>query len=486
MKTMQKMLAMSLICGGALLSSCSDDSSSSNSPQAPQAQVSKEQAAFVEKTREDLKEIASNLNFNSWKLANSLNQGLNEYVLNNPEIENAVTGALLIDVLKTMTPVDKDSDLGKEGKEYMATVDLAKFNYRFTLGTDAKFKVAESDNFEMVFAAWNPETEKLEADKFKVSLKMGGSSFKVLHNIKALETLALVMVVPADVSFAISVKENDKWNDLFTGEFKNEAKLKDGTEYFDKMTSVFNVSGKVNASLPALEKDGKKMAADNATIDFAVGQDPSTHKSTLKFSFVHNDKKVVAVSAENKRDGSEPVDLSMLPNSSSIIDLFAALIEGQSIESLSITLMDNLEISVKVSDRDELLAAQRAMNEARRNYADKSTIDAYTKKMNEYVTASFTAKGLEKEVPMKFETVQFGVDFLAMPSMMFNEDEGYVPLTDVLDQETLVYGINIIDHAADPMAETIVVVRQLLQYFNLLMGTYDLNEIIEEKTKASN
>jgi hypothetical protein len=56
----------------------------------------------------------------------------------------------------------------------------------------------------------------------------------------------------------------------------------------------------------------------------------------------------------------------------------------------------------------------------------------------------------------------------------------------VLDQETLVYGINIIDHAADPMAETIVVVRQLLQYFNLLMGTYDLNEIIEEKTKASN
>jgi hypothetical protein len=148
--------------------------------------------------------------------------------------------------------------------------------------------------------------------------------------------------------------------------------------------------------------------------------------------------------------------------------------------------MDNLEISVKVSDRDELLAAQRAMNEARRNYADKSTIDTYTKKMNEYVTASFTAKGLEKEVPMKFETVQFGVDFLAMPSMMFNEDEGYVPLTDVLDQETLVYGINIIDHAADPMAETIVVVRQLLQYFNLLMGTYDLDEIIEEKTKASN
>jgi hypothetical protein len=73
-----------------------------------------------------------------------------------------------------------------------------------------------------------------------------------------------------------------------------------------------------------------------------------------------------------------------------------------------------------------------------------------------------------------------------MPSMMFNEDEGYVPLTDVLDQETLVYGINIIDHAADPMAETIVVVRQLLQYFNLLMGTYDLDEIIEEKTKASN
>ena len=110
------------------------------------------------------------------------------------------------------------------------------------------------------------------------------------------------------------------------------------------------------------------------------------------------------------------------------------------------------------------------------------TIDEAQEEALAYLQALNRHEKYEPTLP----SVQFGVDFLAMPSMMFNEDEGYVPLTDVLDQETLVYGINIIDHAADPMAETIVVVRQLLQYFNLLMGTYDLNEIIEEKTKASN
>ena len=74
---------------------------------------------------------------------------------------------------------------------------------------------------------------------------------------------------------------------------------------------------------------------------------------------------------------------------------------------------------------------------------------------------------------MQFETVQFGVDFWTMPALQFNKDEGYVPLVEVLDQKSIEYGINIIDHAADPMQETIVVIRQLLQYFQSLAGLYD-------------
>ena len=40
------------------------------------------------------------------------------------------------------------------------------------------------------------------------------------------------------------------------------------------------------------------------------------------------------------------------------------------------------------------------------------------------------------------------------------------------DPESMQYGINIIDHAAEPMQQSIIVVRQLLQYVQGLVGTY--------------
>ena len=41
-----------------------------------------------------------------------------------------------------------------------------------------------------------------------------------------------------------------------------------------------------------------------------------------------------------------------------------------------------------------------------------------------------------------------------------------------LDPESVTYGINILDHSAEPMQQSIIVVRQLLQYVQTLFGTY--------------
>ncbi|MBR6827150.1 MAG: hypothetical protein IKM76_03210, partial [Prevotella sp.] len=57
-----------------------------------------------------------------------------------------------------------------------------------------------------------------------------------------------------------------------------------------------------------------------------------------------------------------------------------------------------------------------------------------------------------------------GVDYWAMPAFNFADEQGYVSIIDLLDKESIEYGINIIDHAAEPMAGAIVTVRQLLQF----------------------
>lgn len=57
-----------------------------------------------------------------------------------------------------------------------------------------------------------------------------------------------------------------------------------------------------------------------------------------------------------------------------------------------------------------------------------------------------------------------------MPSLKFSDETEYVALTDMLDQESLAYMVNIADHGVEPMQQSIVTVRQLMQYLQTMMG----------------
>ena len=63
-----------------------------------------------------------------------------------------------------------------------------------------------------------------------------------------------------------------------------------------------------------------------------------------------------------------------------------------------------------------------------------------------------------------------------MPAFKFADEEGYVPLTQLLDLESIQYGINIIDHAAEPMAGAIITVRQLLQFVQTFIMQMRVNQ----------
>ena len=112
---------------------------------------------------------------------------------------------------------------------------------------------------------------------------------------------------------------------------------------------------------------------------------------------------------------------------------------------------------------------------ARRNYADQQTIDQYTQELNKLVKAEITCKGVNQTIPMRLVTTKFGVDWWSMPAFNFADENGYVSLTDLLDPESVTYGINIIDHAAAPMSQSIIVVRQLLQYLQQVLVPFQLN-----------
>ena len=446
---MHLVLAATLICGASVFTSCSESSDN------PAPENAKNRKEFIKHTRENLKDLAENLNFRSWDLANKINQTFNTAVLNNPEFEKAIIPLFTEKSRESIQPVEEGSELAAMGYKQVATLDLTKFNYRFTMKDDGSgFDVEEADDFEMII-----NTVSQKATKHKLTLRASGDTYKQLAKRLGSEELAVVILVPSDFEFSIATNLPEGWSEDFIGVFKNNVKMSGESEFVNPKTDAIGITGLITSGIEKISGD---ITADATDLYFEVGSNPVANESSMKFSFAHNDKSMVELEAVAKYTDKE-TDLSQFTSSSSILDVLLAMISGSNFEG-SLTLNDDLTTSISISDCAKAIQLQREMAHARRNYADQATIEGYTQQLNELLSATMTCKGVNQVIPMKLQTEKFGVDYWSMPAFNFADEKGYVPITELLDKESVEYGINIIDHAAEPMAGAIVTVRQLLQF----------------------
>jgi hypothetical protein len=473
MKPMKWILATGFVCGAALFTACSDDSSSSPAPKAP---PSENHAAFVEQTREDLKVLAQNLNFTSWEYANEMNMYFNEYVLLNDDFQKSIMSTISSDIQESLTPVEKGSELAKLGYESYFTMDYGQIKKQFTMNEDGTgFDVKDADNFEMVISGYNTETKKVEQGMYKLTIKTDGEAGRLIAKKVPVEAegLAVVVIIPETVKFDIAVKSNKKWNTLYKGEFTNTVKLNGKSEFVDRLTSNMGVEGSIISSVPMLNEKGKVTGTDSTKLKFKLAQDSKADQGTLAFSYEHNGKKMLDLSgAMTNSNGA--VDLEKFTSSNSVFDVFTAMMTGNSLDELKMTLLDKLTLEVKVSDVKKLIEVQTASAEARRfGTSDEKTTQDYAEKINDLVTAKLTSKSTKQKMDVKFEAVKFGIDYWTMPAVKFSDEKEYVPVVDLLDQQSIMYGINIVDHAVAPLSDAIVVARQLMQYLQMLTGEYN-------------
>ena len=162
--------------------------------------------------------------------------------------------------------------------------------------------------------------------------------------------------------------------------------------------------------------------------------------------------------------------------------MLVALMTGSNFDG-SLTLNDDLTTSISISDCAKAIQLHREMGHARRNYADQATIDGYTQQLNELMSAKMTCKGVNQVIPMRLQTEKFGVDYMAIPSLNFADEQGYVPFTQLLDKESVEYAINIVDHAAEPMAGSIITVRQLIQFVQTFLMQMRVNQAQTENNQ---
>ena len=467
-KMMNWVLAATMICGATVFTSCSN---SEDNPSEEQAK--KDRKEFIKHTRENLKDLAENLNFTSWEVANNVNQEFNTTVLNNPEFEKAIIPLFTQKIREGIQPVEEGSELAAMGYKQVATLDLTKFNYRFTMKADGSgFDVEEADDFEMIINGYNPLTQEVETGIRKLKLQASGDSYKQLAKRLGNEELAVVILIPEEFVFSIATKVPGAWEDIFTGQFLNIFEMSGESEFVNPKTDKIAFGGKLTSDLPA-SRDGKR-AADATELNFTIEGNPPANESSMKFSFGHNGKNMIELGAVAKYTDKQ-TDFSQFTTSKSILDVLVAVTTGGSLEG-TLTLNDDLTTAISISDCGKAMQLQHEMAHARRNYADQATIEEYTKQLNELMSAKMTCKGVNQVIPMKLQTEKFGVDYWAMPAFNFADEKGYVSIIDLLDKESVEYAINIVDHAAEPMAGAIVTVRQLLQFVQTFIMQMRVNQ----------
>ena len=471
-------LVATLVCGASVFTSCSNDNSD-NSGSIEQAKNNRKE--FVAHTRATLKDLAENLNFTSWNAANTLNQYFNQYVLNNPGFEKAVLNAFMQKVMTSVKPVEAGSELAAMGYQMYGTVDLTDFNYRFTMNADMTgFNVEAADDFEVILNAWNPTTQQVEAGLYRLTLKSGSTTYKFEHAMSQQPGMALVVLIPSEFQFSIADRLSGQWHDGLSGSFKNQVSVADGHEYAQLDRDTWTVAGTITSDFAGVTALGAK--ADQTTLDFSVVSDKVNNKGDVALSWSQNGRKMLDLALKESGDGTGGIyrlDLSQFTSSASILDVIGAIMTSRTLDEGKLTLLDDLTTTVSISDMQEAVQVAREAATARRNYADQKTIDQYTQKLNELVKCEMTCKGVNQEISMRLMTTKFGVDWWSMPSFNFADENGYVAFTELLDPESVQYGINIIDHAAEPMQQSAIVVRQLLQYVQGLVSGFQQSQPAE-------
>lgn len=470
-KMFQWVMAATLICGASVFTSCSKDDSS-NEPK--QEQTGTERDKFIEHTRAQVKYLAENLNFTSWVTANSYDLYFNKYVLNNPEFETSILSAFAMEALNTMKPVEEGSELAANGFQYYATVDMTNFNYRFTMKDDnSGFDVEPADNFEVIINGMNPRTEQLEKGLYKVTMKTLGTTMTRVLPMPKVDGTAMVIVLGSEFQFAISSKISGSWNDDFTGtmHYQVPAGATDASLGFtaDAVIKSNILAGTV----------GDK--SDNTQLELSISSDRVNGHATGQLSWTQNGRKIVELSIKESGDNLgafSKIDFKQFESGVSIFEVFASILGSRSIDEAKLTLLDDLTTTFSISNLQKLIEIEDKYRTDGRNYADKETIDAYTKEMNDLVKAEMYCKGTNQTLPMYLLTAPVGIDYWTVYGFKFSDEDEYVSLLSLLDRKTFAYMLNIMDHSVDHVQQSVIVGRQLIYYI------MSLNEMFEDSDSS--
>jgi len=150
--------------------------------------------------------------------------------------------------------------------------------------------------------------------------------------------------------------------------------------------------------------------------------------------------------------------------------------ENIALKDMTLSFLDDLTVQAAISDCGEMVRLNSEMIYARNHGADEATIESFTSQMNQLMTATMSVKSLDMLLPLKLKTALMGVDYNSVSAVKFNDENAFVPIVDLLDQQALRYWTNIKEHSAAPLQESMEILMQMIYIMNIFTGdVFDLD-----------
>ncbi|MBQ3690383.1 MAG: hypothetical protein II937_11070 [Bacteroidales bacterium] len=482
------MLAAAFLGGSTLtMTSCHKDDKEDEPAPLEQPQEQKDERpmseivskVMVEHIRNNVKSLAENYSNGAFKtMVYGGSQILGWIYMGGNPVSDITKYSLTKLTAESFKDVEADSKVAEEGyrKYYSVKITDLPCSYEFSLsGTPV---IADAKGLSFIF----PLDLDGMAEKCKVVLTDAGTTYeeKFFDVTKAVTEkedskgeYAVVIKIPESYNFEISLLSDGEYKPAFDGEFVSGSKKsisKTGTLPSHDFSITIN-SHLNGYSQYGIRDDESKLVcnykttlntddSESGNLEFAFSQNGMDIIDTkLQVSF----KETAAESNSGKEGKTEaevkeqivPLKMEQFKFADLLKMAAGPVIEGLSIDDLTVTVLDDLTAEVKMPDCAAYLATRLKSIDARHNWADQTTMDTYAKELNEKLSMTLTMKGLNMPVPVRMQTVEFGAGQTIMPAVQLDGTENYTPIKQLLDLETMEYLTYIADDYTTPLIDLV-------------------------------
>jgi hypothetical protein len=450
-----------------------------------------DRTALIDHVRDMAKGMAEQGgNFTARNIISDIANQFAKVLVDNEAFFKSTMDAIVQAAIMSAKDVEEGSELQKKGYSKYIDVSLDQLYGRYIIQSEGAPVIEPATQIEFIF----PLTTEAGTTNCMTTIKAVGNTVEMVHPVIKDRTIALILHLPESI-----VLESGEWNgETFTKVFDSTINCAFEPNGTSQYVNFFNNKWELSGAQHSFIKGNEEFLPDENVITFSRSFDPvTTGQMTSEFAVAQNNRPIVEwkssatvptlptlfktlaqLIAAMKQDpeGFSIKDLisSLSGSDASLIDILLPLLAGSTIDNMEIWAMGDLGFKVKVTDIPTLQKTLMDLRAARYQHKGEAAIDALVQQLNAVTEGKVSCKALSQELPFKMVTEKFGIDYIPAPAVKFADEEDYVPMSELVDKETIQYTFNFINEIVPQMGAN---TQTMVEIFKTLMQIFRADEV---------